>query len=242
MCIYNVYPGMIPILLTNYISCLQRSWVVCTYPQRPRTDRLFMARTDSRVVIRNSEASGLVRSKACDSAQLTMAIMSFPERLRRLLSEPLSVAWAIAAVFVVWKGMYAITNSAHPIVIRVKWSRRCTGATSLCCGIINSKFVPATSRWCGFLAIPCRWSTVLSRSLIRFSIRTAHQGSFPFSPTTWTTPHCIRKRGHLCIAKRFIGLVRGFVPCIRWATLVLKNSPWLLYTATAILLVAGVLW
>jgi hypothetical protein len=32
-----------------------------------------MARTDSRVVIRNSEASGLVRSKACDSVQLTMA-------------------------------------------------------------------------------------------------------------------------------------------------------------------------
>ena len=39
-----------------------------------------------------------------------------------------------------------------------------------------------------------------------------------------------------------VGLVRGYVPCIGWASLVLKDSPWLLHAATATLLGAGMLW
>jgi hypothetical protein len=168
MYVYNVIPGMIPILLTNYISYLQHSWVVCTYPQHPRPIGLFMARTDSRVVIRNSEASGLVRSKACDSVQLTMTTSNEGSGMStfavRAAARGVGHSCCLHGLERRVRNHQFSTSHRH----QGQWSRRCTRATSLCCGIVNSKFAPVTSRWCGFLAISCRWSTVLSRSPIRF--------------------------------------------------------------------------
>ncbi|KAI9923918.1 hypothetical protein ASPWEDRAFT_67270 [Aspergillus wentii DTO 134E9] len=167
-------------------------------------------------------------------------------KTRRLLTEAFPVLWAIASIFMAWKALCALTGTAHPIMVVTSesmspafhrgdlillWNRK----EQIQAGDIPVVWFPGRPLPMVHRAIKVS-QDVDNHGLSRQVILT--KGDNNVADDVGLYPG----RRTFVYRDEIIGLVRGYVPSLGWASLVVKTYPWVMQGASVAVAVGMVCW